>query len=48
MTLRNDLIGDDYWAAVEMMDPEDALRSGLLHWYTKLSFIDVLHVSGIC
>ena len=47
----NNLIGDDYSAAVEMMDSDDALRcleSGLLHWYVKLSFIVVLRVSTVC
>ena len=51
VALRNDLIGDDYWVAVEMMDPDDALRgpqSVWLHWYMKLCFIDVFQVSAIC
>ena len=28
MDLRNDLIGDDYLAAVEMMNPDDACEAG--------------------
>ena len=50
MALRNDLIGDGYSTAVEMMDSEDALRgrrSGLLDWFIILSFVDVLQVSGV-
>ena len=50
VVLRDDLSGDGYWAAVEMMDSDDALgglRSVWLHWYMKPSIIDVLHVSGV-
>ena len=49
--LRNDLIDDDYLAAVEMIDFDDALRGRRgwwLHRYMKMSFVDVLRVSGVC
>ena len=50
VVLRDALSGNGYWAAVEMMDSDDALRglrSVWLHWYMKPSIIDVLHVFGV-
>ena len=50
VALHNDLIGDDYSAAVEMMDSDDALRgrrSGSLKAKVKRSVMDILRASGV-